>query len=188
MNMRPDIDINKASEMWNGGFSAGAIAAEFGVTRNAIIGISHRNRDMFPHKPLRGSRYTPAAERVLAPKRELTPEEREQRNLRQAERRRKAAEGRALTDKQRIEASKEEVAEFKAGTSRFLRIHPDDEPRLATGKLLHELEQHECHFPLNHGGPFLFCSEATEAGASYCEHHRERSMPPLERRRLKAAA
>lgn len=48
-----------------------------------------------------------------------------------------------------------------------------DRDRLASAKLLHELKRHQCRWPLNDGGPYLFC--AAETTGSYCEHHAERS-------------
>lgn len=50
MNMRPDIDIEKAAKLWSDGVSASQIAARFGVTRNVVMGIVSRNRDIFPGK------------------------------------------------------------------------------------------------------------------------------------------
>lgn len=37
----------KAAALWNDGVSAGKIAARFGVERNSIIGLVHRNRTLF---------------------------------------------------------------------------------------------------------------------------------------------
>lgn len=60
MNMRPDIDINSASRMWADGLSAGVIAGEFGVSRNVVMGIVNRNRDLFPEKK-QAKEYKPSA-------------------------------------------------------------------------------------------------------------------------------
>ena len=57
MNMRPDVDIEKASALWNDGHSSGYLAKLFGVSRNVIIGLANRNREMFQPKRA-GSRYT----------------------------------------------------------------------------------------------------------------------------------
>lgn len=66
MNMRPSIDIHQAAKMWVDGMSSGVIAAEFGVSRNAIMGLVNRNRDLFPEKKTNGSgtirkEYSPSA-------------------------------------------------------------------------------------------------------------------------------
>lgn len=33
------------------------------------------------------------------------------------------------------------------------------------------LNGHRCKWPLNEGGPFIFCGEATNEGRSYCAYH-----------------
>lgn len=85
--------------------------------------------------------------------------------------------------KARMEAVKREAGEFKAGTSPLLKIHVSDAERLAAGmgKELHELGKNECKFGLNHGGPFLFCADATDGG-TYCPHHAMRAYRPKETR------
>ncbi|MFN4098178.1 MAG: GcrA family cell cycle regulator [Pararhodobacter sp.] len=40
------IDI--AASRWAEGWSAARIAAEIGVSRSAVVGFAHRNRDLFP--------------------------------------------------------------------------------------------------------------------------------------------
>jgi len=42
------------------------------------------------------------------------------------------------------------------------------------GFTLWELEKKQCHWPLNEGGPFLFCGEV-KAGKNYCQIHQERA-------------
>ena len=49
-----------------------------------------------------------------------------------------------------------------------------DESRLP-GFTLWELEKKQCHWPLNEGGPFLFCGEV-KAGKNYCLEHQTRSV------------
>lgn len=51
-----------------------------------------------------------------------------------------------------------------------------DTERMEHAKTLLELGPHECKWPLNDGGPYLFCAEATN-GAAYCRHHALRSLP-----------
>ncbi|CCM77111.1 GcrA family cell cycle regulator [Rhizobium mesoamericanum] len=50
MNMRPDIDIEKAAQMWNDGFTSSELSAEFGVKRDVIMGVIARNRPLFKPK------------------------------------------------------------------------------------------------------------------------------------------
>ncbi|PND29052.1 GcrA family cell cycle regulator [Sinorhizobium sp. M4_45] len=50
-----------------------------------------------------------------------------------------------------------------------------DAERLKRAKLLHELTACECCWPLNTGGPYLFC--AAETTGRYCRNHQARSLP-----------
>ena len=40
-------------------------------------------------------------------------------------------------------------------------------------KELLDLEPNDCRYPVNEGGPFLFCAEPSAKGSSYCAHHRD---------------
>ncbi|QFI65773.1 GcrA family cell cycle regulator [Sinorhizobium alkalisoli] len=48
-----------------------------------------------------------------------------------------------------------------------------DAERLASAKLLHELTAGQCCWPLNNGGPYLFC--AAETTGRYCRTHQARA-------------
>ncbi|AEH79666.1 GcrA cell cycle regulator [Sinorhizobium meliloti SM11] len=50
-----------------------------------------------------------------------------------------------------------------------------DTERLQSAKLLHHLTAGECCWPLNTGGPYLFC--AAETRGRYCRNHHARSLP-----------
>ena len=50
------VDLKKAAEMWAEDVSASQIAALFGVTRSAVIGLTFRNRDLFPLKEKKPSK------------------------------------------------------------------------------------------------------------------------------------
>jgi GcrA cell cycle regulator len=45
------VDLKKAAELWADNVSAAKIAAMFGVTRSSVIGLTYRNRELFPLKP-----------------------------------------------------------------------------------------------------------------------------------------
>ncbi|MDX0517178.1 GcrA cell cycle regulator [Sinorhizobium medicae] len=53
-----------------------------------------------------------------------------------------------------------------------------DAERLQSAKLLHHLTAGECCWPLNTGGPYLFC--AAETTGRYCRNHHARSLPKNE--------
>ncbi|WP_208152981.1 GcrA family cell cycle regulator [Sinorhizobium medicae] len=50
-----------------------------------------------------------------------------------------------------------------------------DAERLQSAKPLHHLSARECCWPLNTGGPYLFC--AAETTGRYCRNHHARSLP-----------
>lgn len=39
-------------------------------------------------------------------------------------------------------------------------------------KQLFDLEPNDCRYPMNDGGPYLFCAEAKMEGSSYCPFHK----------------
>lgn len=51
MNL-PRETIEAAARLWQAGLSASQIASRFpGMTRNGMLGLAHRNRDLFPARP-----------------------------------------------------------------------------------------------------------------------------------------
>lgn len=49
-----------------------------------------------------------------------------------------------------------------------------------------ELQPHHCRWPVNREGePHSYCGSHKEPGSSYCRHHVEASMPPMEFRRAR---
>jgi len=54
-----------------------------------------------------------------------------------------------------------------------------DAERLQSAKQLHQLSAGECCWPLNTGGPYLFC--AAETTGRYCRNHHARSLPKKSR-------
>ncbi|PLT95510.1 GcrA family cell cycle regulator [Sinorhizobium medicae] len=85
----------------------------------------------------------------------------------------------------RGDAGKKSRAPGQAKTSRprkpELRREPEipatayDAERLQSAKLFHHLSAGECCWPLNTGGPYLFC--AAETTGRYCRNHHARSLP-----------
>lgn len=43
-------------------------------------------------------------------------------------------------------------------------------------KQLIDLEPNDCRYPMNDGGPYLFCAEAQIEGSSYCPFHQALSF------------
>jgi GcrA cell cycle regulator len=141
-------DVQKMAQLWNDGVSASAIARRFGSTKSAVSGLAFRNRELFKSKKIVGSAST-----------------------------RKANPSRAgMTLTQKREAVKDEAAAFVADLYQAPEPEGYDAERLAVAKPLHELANCECRWPMNNGGPFLFCGDKREKG-SYCMPHHVRSLP-----------
>lgn len=43
-------------------------------------------------------------------------------------------------------------------------------------KTLLDLDENDCRYPMNDGGPYLFCAGVKAEGSSYCEFHRALSF------------
>lgn len=43
-------------------------------------------------------------------------------------------------------------------------------------KRLWELGEHDCHWPINDGGPFLFCAHEKAGNGPYCAFHAEKGV------------
>lgn len=166
---RPDKGeaINLMAKLWKDGLSAREIAARIGgITRNAVLGYVHRNKDLFES-------------RARKPKYKRTGGVKPERRDLSAARPSKDASGHTgqkihTIHNARMEAARRETDEFEEGTSAYLQIAPTDAERLNTGKELMDLGRHECRWALTNGGPFIFCASATDGGV-YCSHHAKRA-------------
>jgi len=189
------VDRTVASRMWKMGKSASAIAAFFEVSKNIIIGISNRERDLFPAKN---------------PKRNEIPDWRKRVNLEKAsamwaaekktseiarhfevyphhimhlteERRdlfpkRKRGGNTSSTPRQRVERVRIEKDAFIQKLFEAPSLTNYDAERLPFAKTLIDLERNECKFALTNHTPHLFCSAPSKG--NYCENHQARSYRP----------
>jgi hypothetical protein len=82
-----------------------------------------------------------------------------------------ANRGRPLSVKDRIEAKRRPLPPIRP-----LKVAPVTPLMLP----LVELKSHQCHYPINDGGLFLFCgNKKMEGRTPYCElHHRLCHQPP----------
>lgn len=136
------------ADMLHKGLSASQIAAHFeGVTRNAVIGLVHRNKELreigFARKP-------------------------RQQNIEKVR-----AISVAATRGKSVRGGKVSMNRLKAVAPPIEAPEPVDapEPRNLT---LMELTERTCRWPVNDGGPFLFCGCESAPGTSWCAYHRER--------------
>ena len=150
---------NQIADMLRAEKTARQIAAHFGVSRNAIIGLVSRDKTLreigFAHSP--GPQNT-------AKKRDLSIA---------AKRRRGAVRG-----------GKEALVRLEIiptpSIADLLDAVPDTPglfgaPQVA-GMPLIMLTDCRCKWPLNDGGPFLFCGEAKQPGRPYCAFHAAASI------------
>lgn len=162
------VDIAELARLWNETkLSAGEIAERLGgISRNAVIGHVHRHKDIFKSraKTPTYSRFGGVPPKARKPSPDSEVRGKKIRNIHQA----------------RIEAARREAEEFQVGTSPLLQMPLDDTLRLATGKTLVDLGPHECHWPLNNGGPYLYCADAAAEGTAYCALHAHRARQKLE--------
>lgn len=144
-------NLTKAATMWNEGQSGTDIAAAIGTTRNAVISKAHRTPKVFKAKHGVGKGYRRGKGSSIPT---LDPQARRQR----------------AKEFERSEAQRKAILEAVSGALEY------DTGRLPLAKALIDLEPKECRWPLNEGGPFLFCSEEAAHGP-YCSHHRLRRLP-----------
>lgn len=155
-------EIEEMGRLWvHQNLSASQIGAMFGISRNSVIGIAHRNRELFGKRP--------------GPKSNLTQEQREERDRIRREKR--YAREKLQRAKEREENGLK-PKKFEAPPLVGYKIHtlPYDLGRMPHAKTLSDLDACECRWPLNGDGPQLFCAETTDERKPYCEHHQQRSV------------
>lgn len=168
MNYWHTNNVEKIADMLREGKSASEIGARFGVSRNAVIGVVHRNpvlREIgFARKQGRQNIEKVRAISVAA------------------------------TRGKNVRGGKVSVNRLKAVAQPIEAPEPVDapEPRNLT---LMELTERTCKWPVNDGGPFLFCGCEADFDRPYCDFHTElakgkgtESERSAERVALKAAA
>lgn len=189
------IDTAKAVELWASGMQQTNIAARFGVSEGAMKNFIQKHRVLFPirerskvhredtwarediaeasamwkaNKPASviGARFKVNRTTILGlafRNRELFPmKNKKQKQIM-----------RFSTPKQRVEKVRREVEAFHGETLPEVLPNEYDFGRLPDAKTLLDLDRGECKWPVNKGGPFMFC--AAEAEGNYCNHHFIRS-------------
>lgn len=146
-------DIERMANMWNReGLSMGQIASHFGMTRQTVAGIIHRNRDLFESRRDANGKK-PRNPIVTASQK--------------ANERRKAFH--AVKVAEEAAAAPVEIVEPEINGKEY------DAARLPMAKDLIDLEPCHCRWPLTDIGPHLFCCAEVVTGSPYRAHHRARS-------------
>lgn len=150
-------DIDRMARMWNvEGLSMGQIASRYGITRQAVAGLISRNREKFKRRNTLNQRVKgsqPAEPIVTASQK--------------ANQRRKAFHA--------VKAAEDAAAAPVVPVEPEIDGKEYDAARLQIAKDLLALGKCDCKWPLNDGGPFVFCAEEVVAGSVYCRHHKGRA-------------
>jgi hypothetical protein len=138
------------------GLTGAQIAHRFGVTRNAVIGIIHRDKRL----------------KAIGFKRSPGPQNTEKaRDIRVEAKRRKNVRG-GTVSLNKIKAARAIVA--------LLDEAPDIPGRFGAphvaGIDLMMLTECRCKWPINDGGPFLFCGMKKQPDRPYCAFHATASL------------
>ncbi|MQY48210.1 hypothetical protein GAO09_19435 [Rhizobiales bacterium RZME27] len=181
------------------GLTARMIGERMGISRNSVISKINRTPDLsFVKPPVKGVEEPAPPKRAVNP---MTPEMVKKASRLWAEKRpaKEIAEaiGKSVSQLLNYAYSNRDIfpARPRGRTNYKVKRAPSAEPapdcidpsiflppagydadRLSHGKELHELTRRCCHWPLNNGGPFIFCAAPTQVINGYCEHHRVRSV------------
>lgn len=154
-------DIKRMARMWNvEGLSMGEIASRMRTTRQTIAGIIHRNRELFESRRDANGKK-PREKRTTKPREPIVTASQ------QANQRRKAFHAVKVAEEAAIAPPSFPEPEIDGKEY--------DAIRLPLAKDLLALGNCDCRWPLNDGGPFLFCAEEVVDGSVYCRHHRGRA-------------
>ncbi|MEQ1403858.1 GcrA family cell cycle regulator [Neorhizobium sp. Rsf11] len=158
-------DVTKAAKMWADGLSSTAIGRHFKVSRSAVLGLAHRNRDRFPQRaPLNSKTMDPIRRRAAVMQRQ----------------RQKAAAKPASDRKAKIAkpAKMVIVPQFVEEAQTSQRYDLSKFQLAGTASIAFvDLGHNQCRFPFEcmetRSGPATPCCGArTEELQSYCEAHR----------------
>lgn len=174
----PALDA-RIAELYAKGYSAAAIGADLGFTRNAVIGRMYKLRQRGA-VTVRSEAATitlgaPPKPRPAAPPRAPTAK------LKRARDSLASRAGAGLI--QAVAAAPEQrpaVVQSAALSERFAEGYLGQTGRVS----LVELELGHCRFPIDQAeGPVRFCGAAAEPDTSWCRHHAARVMTPVPARR-----
>lgn len=149
-----DQKIHLIKAIWREGIFAKQIGDAVGASKGSILGVYFRNRDALANHPLMPSGIQKHREGNLAP---ATIAKHERAN--------------------RVEEQEDDAEIAYVPRAPSLRIKavgvPDTSYKEALNVTL--FENTGCMWPVNDGGPYLFCGHAKFGKYAYCEHHHERS-------------
>ena len=155
--------VEKLRELWFSGWSASECGAQFGVSRNSIIGVVHRRgwQRMLRRQRPPASKAVRLAGPTLAPEDPL-PEP--------APKRVRKPAAQLLPKKRRLPGPR---------LPKVVMQKPD--PPIGSFTLM-DLHYGVCKWPENDGAPWLYCGAPALENESYCaDHHRRAHQGPQHR-------
>lgn len=187
------VDIHKAVLMWMAQATMIDMAIRFGVSPMVIRGIVRRHRNLFPIREKATSQRAKVDIKIAA---EMWAKEISARvigrhfgvnhgvihgiaNTHRSlfPKRDDLSWHKPSTPKQRVERVRREVQAFAADPKMFNKTTEYDLGRQPFAKILTDRANTECHWPINDGGPFLYCSAEITGSSRYCTHHHDRAHP-----------
>lgn len=159
----PVQKIARLKTLWAEGYSASMVGERLGCSRNAVIGKVHRLK-----LPKPSMKLAPLRQRVKAETPQPPPQE----------------------HPKLLPLPRRGGKPPRLPAAPVVILPPRSEPAVMPdipGSRVVTLEMrghHQCRWPVNDGGPFLYCGAPRVSGQSYCAHHmRIRLRPPKGRPR-----
>lgn len=147
------IRTEAMAKLWNkDGLSMSEIGSHYGMTRQQVAGIIHRNRDLFESRRDANGKK---------PRKPIVTASQKANQRRKAFHAVKVAEEAAIAPVEPVEPE--------------IDGKEYDAMRLPLAKDLLDLDPCHCRWPLTDNGPHLFCCAEVVTGSPYCAHHKARS-------------
>ena len=159
--------MQKAANLWRKGWPTSRIAVELGVSRNAIVGIAGRNRDLFPNRS--GSPGVGAAKPMpRQPEADIRPPDRQRQNEPSSHRKTTVDPASQATD-----TTGKLPVRTKDPAPRVDRHHPFEPMPGCEPVTLVDLSPMQCRWPVNgfDGDEPIFCGQCCERDETYCVFH-----------------
>lgn len=172
INEWPAEKTMAAADMWKKGMLVTEIADALGITKSAMIAKADRNRDLFP---MRNPVDKPGITIKQIQKKDM--QDRLARVSPQIGEDVSIPKSVGATYRERRERVTEEAKAMAIELQSGQTSNEYDCSRIDEALPLEQLERCHCRWPINQGGPFLFCSAEKLRGSPYCAPHYLRSLP-----------
>lgn len=167
-NMTPEQRVHLLTTIWRPDMTSQMIADAVGATKGSITGFYRRHRQKLADVPL-GDNAVEMRRKMCSSKRKSRAKTPEQKAADAQKRKDLVEERKSLIDWDAIG--------YQA-LERFPRVHSKlrDSEYDDAGLMVLLEENNGCKWPLNDGGPYLFCGHDRLGKYSYCARHQERSV------------